>query len=211
MRRLRRLAAALLLASGVASAQTTVLLPPDAAIGGRSQSSWVQRWWQWAWSFDLEISPLTDESGFHCGSRQSGDVWFLAGSFESERVIRSCVVPRGKHLFFPLLTTVVFPQSMQELTCAQAIAHAASQTADPAGLVLAVDGRRYDGLVAHRQATIGCFDLGAQARPPEKLSPAAANGYFVMLKPLAPGRHVVEFGGVLPEMIQAVTYTITVE
>ena len=52
---------------------------------------------------------------------------------------------------------------------------------------------------------------GVLARPPEKLSPAAANGYFVLIKPLPPGRHVIEFGGVLPEMIQAVTYTVTVE
>ena len=32
-----------------------------------------------------------------------------------------------------------------------------------------------------------------------------------MLKPLPPGKHELNFRGVLPRMIQAVTYTLTVE
>ena len=32
-----------------------------------------------------------------------------------------------------------------------------------------------------------------------------------MLRPLAPGRHTLNFGGVLPSMLQAVTYTLIVE
>ena len=41
--------------------------------------------------------------------------------------------------------------------------------------------------------------------------PSAANGYYVMLRPLPPGRHTLNFGGVLPSMLQAVTYTLIVE
>jgi len=40
---------------------------------------------------------------------------------------------------------------------------------------------------------------------------AAANGYWVMLRPLAKGRHTIEFGGALPSILQAVTYTLVVE
>ena len=46
--------------------------------------------------------------------------------------------------------------------------------------------------------------------PPMPIFPAASNGYYVMLTPLAPGSHQIEFGGWLPDMAQAVTYTLTV-
>ena len=45
---------------------------------------------------------------------------------------------------------------------------------------------------------------------PAVLYPAAGNGYYVALKPLPPGRHEIEFGGMLPDMMQAVSYTIDV-
>jgi hypothetical protein len=41
--------------------------------------------------------------------------------------------------------------------------------------------------------------------------PSAANGYYVMLRPLSPGKHVINFGGVLPSLSQAVTYTVQVQ
>ena len=41
--------------------------------------------------------------------------------------------------------------------------------------------------------------------------PSAANGYYVMLRPLDPGTHTLNFGGVLPGMMQAITYTLHVE
>jgi hypothetical protein len=53
--------------------------------------------------------------------------------------------------------------------------------------------------------------MGARSDPPQRIFPSAANGYYVMLKPLAPGKHVLNFGGRLPGMSQAVTYTLEVE
>lgn len=41
--------------------------------------------------------------------------------------------------------------------------------------------------------------------------PSAANGYYVMVNPLPPGKHEINFGGILPDMAQAVTYTLIVE
>jgi len=54
----------------------------------------------------------------------------------------------------------------------------------------------------------------AYARFPNGMArafPAASNGYYVMLKPLPRGRHTVNFGGALPNMSQAVSYTLIVE
>jgi hypothetical protein len=77
--------------------------------------------------------------------------------------------------------------------------------------VLDVDGQRIEGLSKYRQTTTECFDMGALAVPKYRVFPSAANGYYVILQPLSPGRHVLNFGGRLPEMSQAVTYTLIVE
>jgi hypothetical protein len=43
------------------------------------------------------------------------------------------------------------------------------------------------------------------------VTPSAANGYYVMLKPLSRGTHTLNFGGILGDMSQAITYTLHVE
>lgn len=187
------------------------LVPPGEAVAGRSQASWSEIWWQWAWSFRLDESPVADATGARCASRQSGEVFFLAGSFGTRRTVRTCTVPRGQHLFFPLINVLAPPSDSGAGDCLQAMRTAAGRTAQPAALLLAVDGQRFEALETHRQATIGCFDLGALNIPPVRLWPAAANGFYAMLRPLPPGRHTVEFGGALPDMLQAVTYTLIVE
>lgn len=88
---------------------------------------------------------------------------------------------------------------------------AARMTEQVSSLLLEIDGVRHLDLVKHRQPTRGCFDLGAHAEPKARIFPSAANGYYVMLRPLPPGKHTLNFGGALPSMLQAVTYTLVVE
>lgn len=194
-----------------AMAAEPVLVPPAEAVAGASQSEWSRRWWQWAGSFDHADSPVADRTGALCGHKQGEDVWFLAGTYGTRRTVRTCTVPRGKHLFFPLINYVVHPQAEGASSCMQVMGTAARITEQVSNLLLEVDGVRHTDLEKHRQATVGCFDLGALAEPKARIFPAAANGYYVMLKPLPPGKHVLNFGGVLPSMAQAVTYTIVVE
>lgn len=202
----------LLTAFNTVSAAESYLLPPHEPVAGVSQVDWSRTWWQWAATFEPARSPVADRTGEHCARNQSGDVWFLAGTYGSARTIRTCTVPRGKYLFFPIVNYVVMPnpRSAQQLSCAQAVVQAARMTDDLLKILLEVDGQPYDGLAAHRQAT-ECFDLGALSTPPLHLYPVAANGYYVMLRPLPPGRHVIDFGGALPTNVQVVTYTLIVE
>ena len=76
----------------------------------------------------------------------------------------------------------------------------------PHALRLEVDGQRMDGLTAHRVASAGCFALAPGQKPD-----AVANGYYVALPPLPVGRHTVSFGGQLPNVTQALSYTLDVE
>lgn len=187
-----------------------VVLPPDAQVQGISQSKWSERWWQWAGSFDVARSPVSDQTGELCNLKQQGSVWFLAGTYGTRRTVRTCKIPRDTHLFFPLINYVVMQHHDTPGACMSAMLSAAGITNGATGLLLDLNGQRADELVAHRQAT-GCFDVGILATPRARIYPSAANGYYVMLKPLAPGRHQLNFGGWLPSMQQAVTYTLIVE
>lgn len=199
-----------------AVAQTELAVPPADLVANASQADWSRAWWQWAGSFDQASSPVADRTGANCHLKQAGPVWFLAGTYGTQRTIRTCKVPRDKYLFFPLINYVVMPDSYAATCnaaacCAAYARDAKSMTDEPSNLILDVDGHRLEGLARHRQATKDCFDMGALAEPKYRIFPSAANGYYVMLRPLSPGKHVLNFGGRLPGMSQAVTYTLFVE
>jgi hypothetical protein len=196
---------------GAAHAQSALTVPPREPVKGLSQAEWSRAWWQWAGSFDREDSPVADRSGALCGARQKGDVWFLAGTYGTRRTVRTCTVPAGKHLFFPLINYVVMPAANASFTCKDAMRTAAGMTDDVASLVLDIDGVRVPNLTAYRQATSKCFDMGLLTEDKVTIFPSAANGYYVMLRPLSRGTHTLNFGGALPSMLQAVTYRLIVQ
>lgn len=167
------------------------------------------RWWQWAASFDYEKSPVADRTGELCAAGQDGPVWFLAGVYGSAPVKRSCEVPAGKWLFFPIVNFVVFPSGERTATCEHMIAEAQASTDDPLDLAVFVDGAPVENLTQHRQASVECFNLGEVTG--SEIFPSASDGYYVMLQPLPPGKHEIRWGGVLPTLRQAVVYEIVVK
>jgi hypothetical protein len=185
-------------------------VPPTQSVEGRSQAEWSAVWWQWAASFDRSESPITDQTGELCGEKQSGPVWFLAGTYGTHRTVRLCKVPKGKYLFFPLINYVITRPMDREVSCQSVMQDAARLTNGAFGLVLDIDGKRVEGLSAFRQPS-KCFNIAGLSTPKAFVFPSAANGYYVMLKPLSPGTHVINFGGALASMLQAVTYTVIVE
>ena len=181
-------------------------LPPEQPVAGHSQLEWSQRWWQWAFSFDETRSPVADRTGQYCASRQSGEVWFLAGTYGSRRTQRSCRIPSGKYLFFPIVNYISSRPEGNATSCAALMKRAASLTDAPSALALEVDGQRFDASRIPRLAGQSCFSL-----VPGTPADAASNGYFVMLPPLSKGRHLIEFVGMLPSLAQAVSYTLDVD
>ena len=195
-------------AGGADAAQTNFVAPPDQKVAGQTQAEWSARWWQWASSFDAARSPVADRTGKLCANGQQGDVWFLAGVYGSSPVKRECAVPAGKWLFFPIVNYVTYPPAPDAVGCESLIEDVRAYTERPRDLTLIIDGVAVEDLTVHRQATRDCFDLGA--RSGERIYPAAGNGYYVMLKPLPPGRHTIKWGGILETLRQAVVYEITV-
>ena len=78
------------------------VIPPHARAHGLSYGEWGAQWWRWAYSFPLDQFPPLQSGELDCSLGQSGSVWFLAGTLGQGPVTRSCTIPMGKAVFFPI-------------------------------------------------------------------------------------------------------------
>ena len=184
-----------------------LVIPARDAVADRTQEMWSARWWMWAASFQDGPGPVRDLTGTLCGEGQEGEVFFLAGTYERRPIARTCKVPAGKYLFFPLVNYVVWPQSGAG-PCEAYKSTAREMTDEPIALFAELDGKALPDLEKRRLAPDECFNMNAKSGGPRVL--AASNGYWLMLKPLPRGKHTLHFGGMLPSLRQDVTYTLIV-
>lgn len=184
-------------------------------------------WTRWIMALPYSTGPINDPSGAECAASQGGKDWFLAGTAGGSAE-RTCDVPSGKHLVFPLLNwfCVFFPELYPD---DEAVAQAASEMVDAAAslpdgvceLTLKIDGvdvlADLDAASELFGVTEHIFDVEANDdnfASSEGLAggtiPAITAGYYVRLKPLAPGDHTLEFGGSLctDGAVDFVTHTL---
>lgn len=197
---------------------------PDENVFGMTYGDWSAAWWQWVLSIPAPTNPLNDTSGANCAAGQSsGPVFFIVGSFVGT-VTRTCTVPRNKAIFFPIINTECSTaeappfhgDNEAELrTCAGGFGDAL----DVGSLKVTIDGRKVHRLKDHRAPspvfhfTLPTEDiLGVDAT----VGSSVSDGYYVMLEPLKPGDHTIQFEGACAvgspceEFSQNVTYNITV-
>ena len=72
---------------------------------GLSYSEWSAKWWQWILQVPAATNPNLDATGADCGQGQSGNVWFLAGSFGTlpSPIDRHCTIPTGTSVLLAVL------------------------------------------------------------------------------------------------------------
>ena len=170
-------------------------------------------WWEWAFDTDFEMFA---QGKVDCSIGQSGQVWFLAGTF-GDPAERSCTIPQGKSLFIPLVNYFIFYE----------------EGVDPEELDLTLKEKRIflDGLIGGGSlskpkavktlaeafgyvSTVAC-DLHAtlDGKPLVLTTPivrgqsspftmttddeALADGIYALIAPLDKGLHELEFGGAL--------------
>jgi hypothetical protein len=183
-------------------------------------------WEQWALSIPTSENPLLDTTGQNCVVGQRGAVWFLAGVFGGGTAIRTCSVPEGKILFFPVINSVqINAPNVCGQTSAQSVSELrsmAAPTIDGAtNLSVTVDGvaiknlRRvksevFEVALPENNVFIApCFPLPV---PAGIYSPAVDDGIYVLLKPLPLGHHTLHFHAENPSagFSLDVTYNLTV-
>jgi hypothetical protein len=178
--------------------------PPDAEVFGKKLNEWSAEWWQYILSTPQNPNPLLDTTGGFCTIVQHGPVWFLQGAIAGAGgVIRSCSIPEGKALFFPLLNLVdinITTQPVSELR-----AEIAGCLDAATNISLTVDGEDIPIGARSRVLSVPFAAVippdGVPTNPPVPAaiySPAVDDGYYVMLRPLSVGPHTLHFTGASP-------------
>jgi hypothetical protein len=185
--------------AGAASAANTNpgVLPVQSTAFGTTYGQWSARWWQWALSAPARDNPVLDTTGANCAVGQSGPVWFLAGDFGG-RVSRTCTVPAGRALFFPIINHICAPDPGETATFQDELACVRAGTALDTGAV-EIDGRAVqnlrDYLVESPEFALTLSAGNVLGAPAGVYAPAAAAGIHLLLAPLAAGEHLIHFTG----------------
>jgi hypothetical protein len=169
-------------------------------------------WWQWALQAPAADSPLLDTTGEKCAVGQRGPVWFLAGTLGSENpmgdpAVRDCdKVPNGKAIFFPVINEAFFAflnDPPEERT--PEFLRGKLQCTNVRDLSAFVDGEAVAKLERFETTPeeSPLFDVqlpednifGATEDdiPELLLSPSVHKGFYLYLRPLTPGEHIVEW------------------
>lgn len=195
---------------------------PPAFAGGDSHDSFDDlgaQWWQWALSIPAPINPINDTTGANCFVGQRGPVWFLAGSGSGKETRRTCSVPEGTALFFPVINQVGVsapvcdgsPSSVAKLRAdAAAVIDAAT------GLSVKLDNRPVKNIKRVRSevfATVFPEDnfFGAPCLGQGLIySPSVDDGYYVKLPGLRQGTHHLSIQAASGSFFVDVFYTLKV-
>jgi hypothetical protein len=162
------------------------------------------QWWQWALSIPAAVNPLADTTGEFCMVGQRGPIWFLAGFFGSSvPVQRTCSVPEGVPLFFPVINTVWINTPVCDglvLSVAELRAKAAADIDGATGLSVLLNNRPVGPLRRVRSEVFyTAFPrgnlFGADCLFSTPQSPSVDDGYYLKLKGLREGQHHLSIRG----------------
>lgn len=208
-----------------------LVVPIDRRIGGKSYGEWGAELWKQMYARPRAGNPIEDPDGSRCAERQPhGQVWFLHRNFGGTTV-RSCTVPYGKYLFIPLVDAFqnypcVDPnfkpgpqQPLREfLTWGFGPSSGSEELIEPFTVLNAeVDGESIEDLARYRAHSGLVSFVGHTSWKPldpcvdGKPQKAVAAGFYLMLRPLAPGPHVIHFHAEAPDCVIDVTYHLEVK
>lgn len=181
-----------------AGKQTSAVMPLSAQVEGRGYAELSADWWKW--SYAQMIPPYKDPDGRLCDLGQSGPVWFLAGTDGSFDAKRECVVPKGKHLFLPVINMIHHSPRTQDKSripsCKEMQGGAAVNNDRLVSAIVFVDGVRINDISAFRVRSKGCFQLFANdpTDDSDQNIMAASDGYWLLIAPLSAGKHTIRVG-----------------
>ena len=232
------LAAFVLLAIGASSVRGEVI-PPSALPYGLSYQEWSVKWWQWSLEQSTNHLEFVGEPAICSGPASS--VRFLAGVYipgagGKSVETRSITVAPETPLFFPILsiwTDNSACPSFTSFTADELVAQAAGEWSAVTVTTCTVDGVSVKDLsnptntpylisspaFSYTTAEKDNVLAGLYGEPciPGGMTiyPAVAEGVYLMLSPLSPGKHTIHFVGVVgdpsnPFVKDDLTYDITV-
>jgi hypothetical protein len=169
--------------------------PPVPFVQKQPLPAWTAQWW--LWMERLGSSPAYEFGDVDCSRGQTGNVWFLAGSFEepnTEYSTRRCTIPADKSVMAPLYTAVWVNFPGENYTVAEKLKDLDETFSDTTpgsafgkicDLISTIDGIN----VPHTRLQSSPFLLFDD---PE----AVQDGFWIAFD-LAPGTHEIHIGGTL--------------
>jgi hypothetical protein len=169
-------------------------------------------WWQWALSKPVDDNPMIGEDPTYSEEQcdgtpvtsTQGKWWFLAGTFGgSDAVERTCTMPVGTKLFFPLVNVVAFPfaegetRQNQRQLARQFIREVVNDPDFEDSISVTVDGKEVkSNRIVRALSPVFSFTMPQNnvfGIPAGEYDDASSNGLWVTLPPLPPGEHTIHF------------------
>jgi hypothetical protein len=188
---------------------------PIAQTNGDTYGEWSASWWQWLTSIPAAQNPQVAQGAVDCTLNQGGSVWYLAAAPAGTTAVRTCTVPTGKNLFFPVLNAIFSNSPGESFTVAEKrelldgvlndlvpgfFTEFGLPGSRACGLFAEIDGTPLVYFVpqARVQSPAFLFDTGDGAGflTPGVVDPeAVSDGFWIMMPSLTPGEHTLRFGG----------------
>ncbi|MDA0167208.1 hypothetical protein OM076_43510 [Solirubrobacter ginsenosidimutans] len=196
------------------------VLPPGGRPYGQTYGQWEVDWWQWVLAQPADRNPVTDTTGAACAAGQPrGPVWFLAGTFGGAPVTRTCRVPSGRALLFPVANNGYFgfvddPPEQRTEAFVRSITR---QVTEATNLTATIDGVPVANIKARYYTESPLFRvvLGANNLLGEPagfvLDPSGDAGYYLIVPALPRGRHTIRFTSTRPDTTVDVSYRLRVD
>ena len=204
------MAASVLLALSLAMPVAFGQVGTGATSSGTSQKL-VTAWWQWALANHLADNPLFGGDPNYSAEQCDGsplpdtvdDQWFMAGTLDGAKVVRTCNMPAGKPLFFPAFNTVVIAEDGDTEASLLAQAHdfmKAVQDSRGFNMVVKVDGKVVPNKTIVRAEaplfggeSLLLSDLGFGDGTAPYSYQAVADGRWVTLPGFSEGKHTIRW------------------
>jgi hypothetical protein len=191
---------------------------PDSRPYGLSYGEWTVKWWQWFAAIAADKHPGGDNTGQNTGIGQNdNNVWFLAGTFgRGKAAERKCAIPRGRSILFPVINYEMNTLEKPDLTTdLELLNHVIQDQDDIINLDALVDSQKIPIYRVRSEPsffTITIPENNAVLASCGGTTRATADGYWVFLKPLTPGKHTIYFSGSCSSGIRnvKVSYLITI-
>lgn len=170
---------------------------------GLTYEDYAKNYWKLFLSIPADKNPFEDQTGEKCTYAQNTTktVFFLTGN-SGGKTVKDCKIPAGLSVLIPIITVESSQAESPGSTIDELHKIAKNDQDHVTSLYLKINGTefKHEDLLGYRTHT-GDFNVtfpeNAIFGAPPGPSKAVADGYYVITKPLSPGKYDIEFAGTI--------------
>lgn len=182
--------------------QNDPLFMPDSSPYGKPYKYWAQKWWEWNLAFNSSSHPNNNYTDEKCALGQSADspVWFLVQPWPEPNVPfeRTCTIPHGKAIITATQAGDCNYGNLATKTDESLIDCATIGNDNTQIDFVTVDNKTYEKYEIGNRVLSDFFNISIKddnimEYPNIGTWRAVVDGYYIFLKPLDPGKHVLSY------------------